>query len=50
MDFRKGKTKKHIPILIEGLEVERVSSFKFLGISISEDLPYINDTIKKARR
>ena len=38
VEFRKGKTKEHIPILIEGSEVERVSSFKFPCVKISEDL------------
>ena len=43
--------KEHIPILIEGSEVEKMSCFKFLGVKISEDLTssqHINAVIKKA--
>ncbi|KAK3536026.1 hypothetical protein QTP70_025280, partial [Hemibagrus guttatus] len=38
VDFRKSSSSRHSPIYINGSEVERVSSFKFLGVHISEDL------------
>ncbi|XP_072107244.1 testis development-related protein isoform X1 [Mobula birostris] len=40
VDFRKSKTREHLPILTEGSEAERVSSFKFLDVKISEDLTW----------
>ena len=36
-DFRRGHT-QHPPLTINGAAVERVSSTKFLGVHISEDL------------
>ncbi|MCI4378954.1 hypothetical protein PGIGA_G00222290 [Pangasianodon gigas] len=38
VDFRKEKSVPHDPIHINGMAVERVSSFKFLGTHISENL------------
>ncbi|KAI3376096.1 hypothetical protein L3Q82_016621 [Scortum barcoo] len=38
VDFRKVKRETHDPIHINGMAVERVSSFKFLGTHISENL------------
>ncbi|KAK3568580.1 hypothetical protein QTP86_009303 [Hemibagrus guttatus] len=38
VDFLKSSSSRHSPIYINESEVERVSSFKFLGIHISEDL------------
>ena len=41
------------PLLIEGAPVERVSSFKYLGVHISEDLSWTVHTdtvVKKARQ
>ena len=52
MDFRK-KAGTHIPIHINGTEVERVASFKFLGVHISEDLSWTLNTltlVKKAHQ
>ncbi|XP_051886490.1 uncharacterized protein LOC127578465 isoform X2 [Pristis pectinata] len=49
VDFRKGKSGEHTPVLIERSTVERASSFKFLGVNISEDLSWAQhiDTITK---
>ncbi|KAK3508755.1 hypothetical protein QTP70_004232 [Hemibagrus guttatus] len=38
VDFRKSNSNRHSSIYINGSEVERVSSFKFLSVHISEDL------------
>ena len=43
----------HTPIHINGTEVERVASFKFLGVHISEDLSWTLNTsslVKKAHQ
>ncbi|KAI3369025.1 hypothetical protein L3Q82_025435 [Scortum barcoo] len=53
VDFRKVKRETHDPIHINGMAVERVSSFKFLGIHISENLSWTANTsslIKKAHQ
>ncbi|XP_076747449.1 uncharacterized protein LOC143421699 [Maylandia zebra] len=52
VDTRK-KRRPHQPLLIQGLEVERVISFRYLGVYISEDLTWsLNTTqlIKKAQQ
>uniref|UniRef100_A0A1A8E6L0 Alkylated DNA repair protein AlkB homologue 8 N-terminal domain-containing protein n=1 Tax=Nothobranchius kadleci TaxID=1051664 RepID=A0A1A8E6L0_NOTKA len=52
IDFRRSKDAPR-PLCIKGAEVERVPSFKFLGIYISEDLSWtINTTalVKKAQQ
>src|SRR4029434_9781185 len=52
VDFRKSHT-VHPPLTIDGAAVERVSSTKFLGVHISEDLSWaINSAslAKKAQR
>ena len=49
----RGRSRTHTPIHINGETVERVSSFKFLGIHISENLSWtINTTaiVKKAQQ
>lgn len=38
-DFRRGPT-VHQPLLIKGEEVQSVTSFKYLGTHISEDLKW----------
>ena len=52
VDFRRPQ-REHAPIHINGVEVERVSDFKFLGINISEDLKWSTHTtyvVKKAQQ
>ncbi|KAI2645711.1 RNA-directed DNA polymerase from mobile element jockey [Labeo rohita] len=44
VDFRKGRRGSHEPIHINGMAVEPVSSFKFLGTHISEDLSWTTNT------
>ncbi|TWW82332.1 Janus kinase and microtubule-interacting protein 3 [Takifugu flavidus] len=53
VDFRKARGGTQVPIHINGMAVERVSSFKFLGTHISEDLSWTTNTssiIKKAHQ
>ena len=40
VDYRRGQSTGHAPIHINGAAVERVSSFRFLGVHISEDLTW----------
>ncbi len=43
----------HTPLMISGTSVERVSSFKYIGVNISEDLTWtthIQTQVKKARQ
>ncbi|KAK3541754.1 hypothetical protein QTP86_002760 [Hemibagrus guttatus] len=51
IDFRREKGRTYDPIHINGMAVERVSSFKFLETHISEDLSWTTNTsslVKKA--
>ncbi len=53
VDFRKRQQRPYIPLMISGTPVERVSSFKYLGVNISEDLTWtthIQTQVKKARQ
>ncbi|TWW65003.1 putative RNA-directed DNA polymerase from transposon BS [Takifugu flavidus] len=53
VDFRKARGGTQDPIHINGMAVEHVSSFKFLGTHISEDLSWTTNTssiIKKAHQ
>ena len=53
VDFRKSRGGTHTPIRINGTEVEHVTSYRFLGVHISEDLSWTLNTsklIKKARQ
>ncbi len=53
MDFRKKHLLPYTPLVISGTPVERVSSFKYLGVNISEDLTWtthIQTQVKKARQ
>lgn len=43
VDMRKER-KSHWPLIIHGLEVERVSCFKFLGVYIIDDLTWSTNT------
>ncbi|KAF7706728.1 gastrula zinc finger protein XlCGF28.1-like, partial [Silurus meridionalis] len=53
VDFQKSNSGRHLPVNINGTEVERVSSFKFLGVHISEDLSLqqnMSALVKKAQQ
>ncbi|KAK3561235.1 hypothetical protein QTP86_030585, partial [Hemibagrus guttatus] len=53
IDFRREKGRTHDPIHINGMAVKRVSSYKFLGTDISEDLSWTTNTsslVKKAHQ
>ncbi len=53
VDFRKRQQRPYSPLMISGTPVERVSSFKYLGVNISEDLTWtahIQTQDKKARQ
>ncbi len=51
--FRKRQQRPYTPLMISGTPVERVSSFKYLGVNISEYLTWtlhIQTQVKKARQ
>ncbi len=53
VDFRKKHLLPYTPLMISGTPVERVSSFKYLGVNISEDLTWtthIQTQVRKARQ
>ncbi len=53
VDFRKRQQQPYTPLMISGTPVERVSSFKYLGVNISDDLTWtehIQTQVKKARQ
>ncbi len=53
VDFRKRQQRLYTPLKISGTPVERVSSFKYLGVNISEDLTWtthIQTQVNKARQ
>ncbi|KAK3543291.1 hypothetical protein QTP70_014050 [Hemibagrus guttatus] len=53
VDFRKSNSSRHSPIYINGSEIEHVSSFKFLGVHISEDLSWhlnISTLVRKVQQ
>ncbi len=53
VDFRKRQQRPYTPLMISGTPVEKVSSFKYLGVNISEDLTWtthIQTQVKKARQ
>ncbi|KAI4901817.1 hypothetical protein NFI96_010212 [Prochilodus magdalenae] len=49
IDFRKGG-RTHTPLNIGGTLVERVSSFKFLGVHLAEDLTWTTNTSHLVRK
>ncbi len=52
-NWRKRLQRPYTPLMISGTPVERVSSFKYLGVNISEDLTWtahIQTQVKKARQ
>ncbi len=49
VDFRRVHT-QHAPLTINGATVERVSSTKFLGVHITEDLSWTNNTSALAKK
>ncbi len=53
VDFRKRHLLPYTPLMISWTPLERVSSFKYLGVNISEDLTWtthIQTQVKKARQ
>ncbi len=53
VDFRKRQQGPYTSLMISGTPVERVSSFRYLGVNISEDLTWtahIQTQVKKARQ
>ncbi len=53
VDFRKRQQRPYTSLMISGTPVQRVSSFKYLGVNISEDLTWtthIQTQAKKARQ
>ena len=53
VDFRRTRSRAHTPLHISGAEVECVSSFKFLGVHITENLSWsLNSSslVKKAHQ
>ncbi|KAI4888623.1 hypothetical protein NFI96_027766, partial [Prochilodus magdalenae] len=49
VDFRKQE-RVHTPITINGAAVERVSSFKFLGVHITEELTWTEHTTRVVKK
>ncbi len=49
VDFRRVHT-QHAPLTINGATVERASSNKFLGVNITEDLSWTNNTAALAKK
>ncbi len=53
VDFRKRQQRPYTPLMISGTPVERMSSFKYLSVNISEDLTWtthFQTQVKKARQ
>ena len=49
MDFRK-QPREHTPIHIDGTTVEKVESFKFLGVHITDDLKWSTHTDRRLKK
>ncbi len=50
LDFRRRNSIDHPPLTIDSSTVERVSSTKFLGVHITEDLTWTTNTRKRAEK
>ena len=53
VDFRRAQQPTHTPLMMNGTTVERVSSHKYLGVHITEDLTWSSHTdtlVRKARQ
>lgn len=50
MDFRTTKKVNHSPVSIKAEDVERVSSFKFLAVTITEDISWADNTSVVGRK
>lgn len=50
MNYQETKGSRHTPFLINGTEVEHVSSFKFLSVHISEALSWALNTSRLVKK
>ncbi len=50
MDFRRRNSTDHPPLTIDSSNVERVSSTKFLGVHITEDLTWTTNTMSLSKK
>ncbi len=50
LDFRRRNSTDHPPLTIESSTVERVSSTKFLGVHITEDLTWTTNTMSLSKK
>ena len=53
MDFGRKQVRNYTPLTIDGTPVERVKSFKYLGVQIDEDLTWsthLDTVVKKAQQ
>ncbi len=50
MDFRRRNSTDHPPLTIDSSTVERVSSTKFLGVHITEDLTWTTNTMSLSKK
>lgn len=50
MDFRRRQQQPYTPLMISGTPVERVSSFKYLGVIISENLTWTTHIERQVNR
>ncbi len=50
VDFRKRQQRPYTPLMISGTPVERVSSFKYIGVNISEELTWTAHIQHRSRK
>ena len=53
MDFGRNQVRDYTPLSINGTPVERMDTFKYLGVQITDDLtwpPHLDTVVKKARQ